>query len=69
MSNPNIDLIKLARRHIKRLETISRNLTDMCIDWDGIDGGMETDFEFLAKTIEAQIKTHKEMIQGWRDEN
>ncbi len=69
MSNPNFDLLKLARRQVKRLETISRNLTDMTIAWDGLDGGMENDLEALVVEVEAQIKTHKEVIQGWRYEN
>lgn len=65
-NNPNIDHLKLARRQIKRLGTVARNLTEMGIDWDGLDGGMETDLEALAVQVEAQIKTHLEMVEEWQ---
>ncbi len=65
-NNPNVDRLKLARQQINRLKTMSRNLTDMSIAWDGLDGGMEADFEALASTVEDQIKTHNEMINEWR---
>ncbi|HBY9743232.1 Uncharacterised protein [Klebsiella pneumoniae] len=68
MSNPKTEQILLARRQIKRLETMHRTLTEMGGCWDGLDCGMESDLESLAARVELQIKINSEMIEEWRHE-
>lgn len=65
-NNPNADRIKLARQQLNKLETMSRNLTHMGLAWEDLDGGMVADLDALNDKVEDQIKTHRAMINAWR---
>lgn len=44
-NNPYRDELKIARSQFRRLKTMASKLTDMAVEWDGLCGGLECDFQ------------------------
>lgn len=63
--NPYRNELKLARSQRKKLQTIVDKLTDMSVEWDGLHGGMEMDFNVLADVVAPQLAVMDEQIEEW----
>lgn len=63
--NPYREELKIARSQRKRLQTMVSKLTDMAVEWDGICGGLECDFNMLAEEVEKQLAVLDEQIADW----
>ncbi|EPY5345236.1 hypothetical protein ACXDSS_004406 [Klebsiella quasipneumoniae] len=64
-SNPYRQELRVARSQRKRLQTIKDKLTDMSVEWDGLSGGLECDFNMLAEEIEKQLDVLDAQIGDW----
>lgn len=63
--NPYREELKIARSQRKRLQTMVSKLTDMAVEWDGLCGGLECDFNMLAEEVEKQLAVLDEQIADW----
>lgn len=57
--------LKIARSQRKRLQTMLGKITDMAVEWDGLSGGLECDFNMLAEDVEKQLTVLDEQIADW----
>jgi len=64
-SNPYRQELRVARNQRKRLQTIKDKLTDMSVEWDGLSGGLECDFNMLAEEIDKQLDVLDAQIGDW----
>lgn len=64
-SNPYRQELRVARSQRKRLQTIKDRITDMSVEWDGLSGGLECDFNMLAEEIEKQLDVLDAQIGDW----
>nr|BBF83622.1 hypothetical protein [Enterobacter sp.] len=64
-SNPYRQELRVARSQRKRLQTIKDKITDMSVEWDGLSGGLECDFNMLAEKIEKQLDVLDAQIGDW----
>lgn len=65
--NPYRRELKLARSQRKRLQTIVDKLTDLSIEWDGLHGGLEVDFNLLADAVSPQLTVLDDQIAEWAE--
>ena len=63
--NPYGQELKIARSQRKRLRTMINKLTDMSVEWDGLSGGLESDFNMLAEETEKQLDVLDAQIGDW----
>lgn len=42
-------------------------LTDMSVEWDGLSGGVECDFNILAEEVEKQLDVPDAQITDWAE--
>ncbi|EPZ8357828.1 hypothetical protein ACXWYY_003368 [Enterobacter hormaechei] len=66
-SNPYRDELKIARSQFRRLKTLASKLTDMAVEWDGLCGGLECDFNILAEEVEKQLDVLDAQIKDWAE--
>ncbi|EPY5355051.1 hypothetical protein ACXDTJ_003753 [Klebsiella quasipneumoniae] len=66
-SNPYRDELKIAQSQFRRLKTMASKLTDMAVEWDGLCGGLECDFNILAKEVEKQLDVLDAQIKDWAE--
>lgn len=64
-ANPSREELKIARSQRKRLQTMASKLTDMAVEWDGLSGGLECDFNMLAEEVEKQLAVLDEQVADW----
>jgi hypothetical protein len=64
--NPYKEQLKLARSQRKRLQTMFNRFAAMAMEWEGLDGGMECDFNLLAEKLESQLEVMDTWIDEWR---
>ncbi|WP_337048124.1 hypothetical protein [Serratia liquefaciens] len=64
--NPYKEQLKLARSQRKRLQTMFNRFAAMATEWEGLDGGMECDFNLLAEKLEPQLEVMDTWIDEWR---
>ena len=64
-SNPYRQELRVARSQRKRLQTIKDKITDMSVEWDGLSGGLECDFNMLAEKVEKQLDVLDAQIGDW----
>ena len=64
-ANPYRDELKIARSQFKRLKRIMDRLTSMAVEWDGVCGGLECDFNILAEEVEKQLDVLDAQISDW----
>ncbi|MCK7310537.1 hypothetical protein [Enterobacter quasiroggenkampii] len=64
-ANPYREELKIARSQRKRLQTVVSKLTDMAVEWDGLSGGLECDFNMLAEEVEKQMAVLDEQVADW----
>lgn len=64
-ANPYREELKIARSQRKRLQTMISKLTDMAVEWDGLCGGLECDFNMLAEDVEKQLDVLNTQISDW----
>lgn len=57
--------LDIARSQRKRLQTMINKLTDMAIEWDGVSGAMECDFNMQAEELQAQLSELDAQIKEW----
>ena len=66
-SNPYRDELKIAQSQFRRLKTMASKLTDMAVEWDGLCGGLECDFNILAEEVEKQLDVLDAQIKDWAE--
>lgn len=66
-NNPYRDELKIARSQFRRLKTMVSKLTDMAVEWDGLCGGLECDFNILAEEVEKPLGVLDAQIKDWAD--
>ena len=64
-NNPCKTELKVARSQRNKLRTISEKMKEMCYEWDGLSGWLETESERLADSIDEHILALEEQIQDW----
>lgn len=64
-SNPYRQELRVARSQRKRLQTIKDKLTDMSVEWDGLSGGLECDFNMLAEEVDKQLDVLDLQVADW----
>ncbi len=64
-ANPYGQELKIARSQRKRLRTMIDKLADMAVEWDGLSGGLECDFNMLAEEVEKQLDVLDQQIEDW----
>lgn len=64
-TNPYRQELRVARSQRKRLQTIKDKLIDMSVEWDGLSGGLECDFNMLAEEIDKQLDVLDAQIGDW----
>ncbi len=65
--NPYGAELKIARRQRRRLLAMVEKLTDMAIEWDGLSGGLECDFNLLAESLLPQLDVLDMQIRDWSE--
>lgn len=65
--NPYDQELKIARRQRRRLRVMIEKLTDMAIEWDGLCGGLECDFNMLADALQPQLDILDMQIRDWSE--
>ncbi|WP_158780849.1 hypothetical protein [Pantoea sp. BAV 3049] len=65
--NPYGAELKIARRQRRRLQAMVEKLTDMAIEWDGLSGGLECDFNLLAESLLPQLDVLDMQIRDWSE--
>ena len=66
-ANPYGQELKIARSQCRRLKTMINRLTDMSVEWDGLNGGLKCDFNMLAEEVEKQLDVPDAQITEWAD--
>lgn len=61
-ANPYGQELKIARSQCRRLKTMIGKLTDMAIEWDGLSGGLESDFSMLAREVGKHLDVPDQQI-------
>ncbi|WP_240477046.1 MULTISPECIES: hypothetical protein [Enterobacter] len=64
-NNPWKTELKVARSQRNKLRTMSEKLKEMCYEWDGLSGWLETESERLAESIDQHLEALDEQIQNW----
>ena len=64
-NNPWKTELKVARSQRKKLKTMSEKLKEMCCEWDGLSGWLETESERLAENIDQHLEALDEQIRNW----
>ncbi|HEY4436119.1 MAG TPA: hypothetical protein VGN40_08140 [Lelliottia sp.] len=64
-NNPWKTELKVARSQRNKLKTMSEKLKEMCCEWDGLSGWLETESERLAESIDQHLEALDEQIQNW----
>ncbi|MEG5488308.1 hypothetical protein UXP05_22500 [Enterobacter hormaechei] len=64
-NNPWKTELKVARSQRNKLKTMSEKLKDMCFEWDGLSGWLETESERLAESIDQHLEALDEQIYAW----
>lgn len=64
-NNPWKTELKVARSQRNKLRTMSEKLKEMCCEWDGLSGWLETESERLAESIDQHLEALEEQIQNW----
>ncbi|MGX9867158.1 hypothetical protein [Enterobacter mori] len=64
-NNPCKTELKVARSQRNKLRTMSEKLKEMCCEWDGLSGWLETENERLAESIDLHIAALDEQIDEW----
>ncbi|WP_255248903.1 hypothetical protein [Enterobacter hormaechei] len=57
--------LKVARSQRNKLRTMSEKLKEMCYEWDGLSGWLETESERLAESIDQHLEALDEQIHNW----
>ncbi|HHT2664503.1 TPA: hypothetical protein ACTYSP_004168 [Citrobacter freundii] len=65
--NPYRQELKIARSQCKRLKTMINKLTNMSVEWDGLSGGLECDFNMLTEEVEKQLDVLDAQITDWAE--
>jgi SOS-response transcriptional repressor LexA len=66
-NNPWKTELKVARSQRNKLLTISSRLKEMCCEWDGVSGWLETESERLAESVDDHIKALEDQIREWAE--
>lgn len=66
INNPYSENLRIARTQRKKLARIADKLVEMSTEWDGVDGGMESDLVGLADQIQDQLRVYREVAECWR---
>lgn len=61
-ANPYRQELKIALNQRKRQNTTINKLTDITVEWDGLSGGLECDFNMLAEEVEKQLDVPDQQI-------
>ena len=64
-NNPWKTELKVARSPRNKLRTMSEKLKEMCYEWDGLSGWLETESERLAESIDQHLEALDEQIHNW----
>ncbi|MCW4774674.1 hypothetical protein [Enterobacter hormaechei] len=64
-NNPWKTELKVARSQRNKLRTMSEKLKEMCYEWDGLSGWLETESERLAESIDQRLEALDEQIHNW----
>ncbi|WP_255248755.1 hypothetical protein, partial [Enterobacter hormaechei] len=64
-NNPWKTELKVARSQRNKLRTMSEKLKEMCYEWDGLSGWLETESERLAESIDKHIEALEGQIHNW----
>lgn len=64
-NNPCKTELKVARSQRNKLQTMSTKLKEMCCEWDGLSGWLETESDRLAVVIDEHLKALDEQIVDW----
>ena len=64
-NNPWKTELRVARSQRNKLRTMSEKLKDMCCEWDGLSGWLETESERLAESIDLHLEALDEQIHTW----
>ncbi|MNE58154.1 hypothetical protein D3C80_1531680 [compost metagenome] len=64
-NNPCKTELKIARSQRNKLRTMSEKLKEMCCEWDGLSGWLETESERLVESIDQHITALDEQIEAW----
>lgn len=64
-NNPWKTELKVARSQRNKLRTMSEKLKEMCYEWDGLSGWLETESERLAESIDQHLVALDEQIHNW----
>ncbi|EJA1620461.1 hypothetical protein Q3R78_004550 [Salmonella enterica] len=64
-NNPWKTELKVARSQRNKLKTMSEKLKEMCCEWDGLSGWLETESERLSQSIDQHLVALDEQIHAW----
>ena len=64
-ANPYGQELRVARSQCRRLKTMVSRLTDMAIEWNGLSGSLECDFNMLAEEVEKQLDVLDQQVADW----
>lgn len=56
-----------ARSQRNKLRTMSAKLKEMCCEWDGLSGWLETEREQLAESIDRHLEALEDQIREWSE--
>ena len=66
-NNPCKTELKVARSQRNKLRTMSAKLKEMCCEWDGLSGWLETESEQLAESIDRHLEALEDQIREWSE--
>ncbi|HFK5768043.1 hypothetical protein [Enterobacter asburiae] len=66
-NNPRKTELKVARSQRNKLRTMSAKLKEMCCEWDGLSGWLETESEQLAESIDRHLEALEDQIREWSE--
>jgi|AKYZ01.1.fsa_nt_gi hypothetical protein len=61
-ANPYRQELKIALNQRKRQNTMINKLTDITVEWDGLSGGLESDFSMLVKEVGKHLDVPDQQI-------
>ncbi|AZV03640.1 hypothetical protein ELK40_00190 (plasmid) [Enterobacter sp. N18-03635] len=66
-NNPCKTELKVARSQRNKLRTMSAKLKEMCCEWDGLSGWLETESEQLVESIDRHLEALEDQIREWSE--
>ncbi|WP_370968066.1 hypothetical protein [Enterobacter wuhouensis] len=66
-NNPCKTELKVARSQRNKLRNMSAKLKEMCCEWDGLSGWLETGSEQLAESIDKHLEALEDQIREWSE--